>query len=81
MSPEILNHLFEPFVSEGKQSGLGLGLALVKRIAEAHGGMVGMRRLNVDKPHEAETEFFLLLPSQPFVMDPLLGEMTKRVMP
>jgi signal transduction histidine kinase len=81
VSPEILNHLFEPFVSEGKQSGMGLGLALVKRIAEAHGGMVGMRRLDLDKLHAAETEFFLLLPYQPFVIEPVPGEMTKRVMP
>lgn len=32
--------LFEPFVSEGKQKGTGLGLTLAQRIASEHGGEV-----------------------------------------
>lgn len=45
MAPELLPNLFEPFV-QGKQTldrsrgGLGLGLAMVKRLAELHGGSV-----------------------------------------
>jgi signal transduction histidine kinase len=32
--------LFEPFVSEGKQNGIGLGLTLAHRIAQEHAGSV-----------------------------------------
>jgi PAS domain S-box-containing protein len=43
--PEILAHLFEPFVQgertlDRSAGGLGLGLALVKGLAELHGGTV-----------------------------------------
>lgn len=39
--PERVRHsLFEPFVSEGKQKGTGLGLTLSQSIAKEHGGSV-----------------------------------------
>ena len=37
---KIRESLFEPFVSEGKQKGTGLGLTLANRIATEHGGEV-----------------------------------------
>jgi signal transduction histidine kinase len=37
---KIRNSLFEPFVSDGKQKGTGLGLTLADRIASEHGGEV-----------------------------------------
>jgi signal transduction histidine kinase len=37
---KILKSLFEPFVSEGKQKGTGLGLTLADCIASEHGGEV-----------------------------------------
>ena len=43
---DIRTSLFEPFVSEGKQKGTGLGLTLAHCIAAEHGGeviMVGSR--------------------------------------
>jgi signal transduction histidine kinase len=40
VSANIRNNLFEPFVSEGRQKGTGLGLTLVSCIAEEHGGQV-----------------------------------------
>jgi len=36
----IRKNLFDPFVSEGKQKGTGLGLTLADRIASEHGGEV-----------------------------------------
>jgi signal transduction histidine kinase len=36
--------LFQPFVSEGKQGGVGLGLTLANKIAEEHGGSVNLER-------------------------------------
>lgn len=40
----IRSTLFEPFVSEGKQKGSGLGLTLTQRIAAEHGGSVTLLR-------------------------------------
>jgi signal transduction histidine kinase len=37
---KIRDSLFEPFVSEGKQKGTGLGLTLASRVAAEHGGEV-----------------------------------------
>jgi len=38
--PEILNTLFEPFVTKDKNNGTGLGLAIVKQYVNAHGGNI-----------------------------------------
>jgi signal transduction histidine kinase len=44
-SPEVAERLFEPFVT-GKPEGVGLGLAVAKQVAEAHGGSLNWRREN-----------------------------------
>ena len=40
LAPEIETRLFDSFTTFGKKAGTGLGLALVKRIAEEHHGSV-----------------------------------------
>ncbi len=53
--PELVEKLFEPFVT-GKREGIGLGLAVSRQIADAHGGTLRYVR-------EGETCFELVLPS------------------
>lgn len=48
--------MFQPFVSEGKASGIGLGLALAHKIAQEHGGNV-----TLDGSHPGKTVFTLSL--------------------
>jgi len=40
----IRNTLFEPFVSAGKENGTGLGLTVVQKIVQDHGGEVAVER-------------------------------------
>jgi signal transduction histidine kinase len=44
LSPETIGRIFEPFAKHDRHSpGLGLGLALVQRLVELHGGSVSVR--------------------------------------
>jgi len=49
--------IFLPFVSEGRESGIGLGLTLAQQIAQEHGG-----RVDLDETSEGETVFTINLP-------------------
>jgi signal transduction histidine kinase len=55
----IRETLFQPFVSEGKHSGTGLGLALAKRIVEAHGGGI-----QLEDSAPGNTAFTVTLPRE-----------------
>jgi signal transduction histidine kinase len=59
LDPEVRERVFEPFFST-KTAGSGLGLALVKKIAEDHGG--GVR---LDSEPGAGTRAILWLPAHP----------------
>jgi signal transduction histidine kinase len=43
IAPEIVERLFEPFATHGKEHGTGLGLSICKRIIEEHRGWIGTR--------------------------------------
>ena len=61
IAPEHLPHMFEPLWQPGggeRKDGLGLGLALVKRLIHAHGGEV---RIHSDGPNRG-TEVTVTLP-------------------
>src|SRR5207248_4081564 len=49
--------IFMPFVSEGRESGIGLGLTLAQQIAQEHGG-----RVEIDETSRGETVFTIDLP-------------------
>jgi signal transduction histidine kinase len=56
--PEGIRHkIFLPFVSEGRESGVGLGLTLAQQIAQEHGGNI---ELSEDAEHH--TVFVIVLP-------------------
>jgi signal transduction histidine kinase len=41
---DIHNTLFEPFISQGKENGTGLGLTVVQKIVQDHGGEIAVER-------------------------------------
>lgn len=62
LSEELQRRVFDPYVraSNSTQPGVGLGLATVKRLAEAHGGEVGVK----SKPGEGAM-FWFEIPNAP----------------
>jgi CheY-like chemotaxis protein/anti-sigma regulatory factor (Ser/Thr protein kinase) len=65
IAPENIERLFQPFVQldstlSRQQSGTGLGLALVKRLVEMHGGTI-----RVESALEQGSRFIVVLPFKP----------------
>jgi signal transduction histidine kinase len=55
--PEVQKRLFEPFFTTKSSRGTGLGLALVRKVVEEHGG-----RVTVDTEPGKGTAFHIHLP-------------------
>jgi signal transduction histidine kinase len=53
----VRSSLFDPFVSWGKMNGTGMGLAIVNKLVQDHGGSV-----TVEKTSDAGTTFLIKLP-------------------
>jgi signal transduction histidine kinase len=56
--PELAPRIFDPFVTHGKHGGSGLGLAVVKKVVEDHGGTITLA-----KPEGGGTAFHIHLPA------------------
>lgn len=59
IAESIRERLFHPFVSYGKENGTGLGLAVVQKIVQDHGG-----EISVDRTADAKTVFKIILPAR-----------------
>lgn len=66
IAESIRERLFHPFVSYGKENGTGLGLAVVQKIVQDHGGEVF-----VERTAQGKTIFRIVLPGR--VKDPFRG--------
>ncbi|MGA1599831.1 MAG: sensor histidine kinase [bacterium] len=57
---QILENLFQPFQTQGKEGGTGLGLSISRKMVELHGGSIEVRNL----PQNAGVLFQVVLPER-----------------
>jgi signal transduction histidine kinase len=69
VAESIRSRLFHPFVSFGKQNGTGLGLAVVQKIVQDHGG-----EIHVERTAQGMTVFRIVLPGRVPQSSPDEGE-------
>jgi signal transduction histidine kinase len=72
IAESIRHRLFHPFVSYGKENGTGLGLAVVQKIVQDHGGTI-----SVEHTSQGKTVFQIVLPRR--VQDAYAGNNTSVV--
>jgi signal transduction histidine kinase len=61
MDPETMQRVCEPFFSQGKERGVGLGMSIVRRIAEQHGAEFAIH----SAPEQGTRVEFLFVQLQP----------------
>ncbi len=61
----VLHRIFEPFFSHGKAQGVGLGMSIIQKIVEEHGGETGVS----SEPGVGTTVRFLLPIAEPSTDD------------
>ncbi|MBI5464264.1 MAG: cyclic nucleotide-binding domain-containing protein [Ignavibacteriales bacterium] len=59
MPDEVKKRIFEPFMTYGKKHGTGLGMAIVKKVIDDHGG-----RIEIDSEMGKGTTIRILLPTK-----------------
>ena len=74
IAESIRDRLFHPFVSHGKENGTGLGLAVVQKIVQDHGG-----EILVERTAEGKTVFRIILPGR--LQEPTRGSSSGVEMP
>jgi signal transduction histidine kinase/ActR/RegA family two-component response regulator len=83
ISPELLPRIFDLFVQSERtldraQGGLGIGLAVVKRLIDMHGGRVAAHSAGVGKGSRFEIRLPLLEQAQVSIAEPQVIETTPR---
>ncbi len=73
ITPELQSKIFQPFVTFGKSKGTGLGMAIVKNVAEAHGGTVTLEsEVNVGTTVE------VTVPTAPKILQAIRSDLQTR---
>jgi signal transduction histidine kinase/ActR/RegA family two-component response regulator len=85
IAPALMRRLFQPFVQgeqplERPQGGLGLGLALVRRLAELHGGSIEAHSAGSGKGSRFTLRLPLAPPAEAIAAAPPRSPATRRVL-